>query len=394
MTDHEPHRHSDPDDPLDQLLRAGEWPEPDREAVHRLRLQWRTLRQPVGRVSRRRRLVTGLAAAAAAAMIALAVCIGWWLNSQPAEPDRLIAPVEQHSGPPEVESPAVVHAGPPPAPQLTGSRPATLYEQMVFRSVERRRRARPVGPSPSTREEPPIDRVDSAIGALVANPDGERASLVESLKEDRERHETQLLARLPAAGVDEQRAIAWLLSQIGSQRSVPALLDLSNSAEMHTTAVQALTVLADDVTLARLARDEAEPALQRELAGKLLARSSPQSVALYLDLLSLPSARLSAVAVLEELSSPPVDVLFAFLNNPDASRQLQAAFVLGRLDGPQITQRLIRQVQWHVNRQEALVALLASSGTEARRFVTSARSDQKLFAAVNSAEFELQRAFQ
>jgi hypothetical protein len=392
MTDHEPHRHSDPDDPLDQLLRAGEWPEPDREAVHRLRLQWRTLRQPAGRVSRRRRLVTGLAAAAAA-MIALAVCIGWWLNSQPAEPDRRIAPVEQHSAPPEVESPAVVHAGPPPAPRLTGSRPATLYEQMVFRSVERRRRARPVEPSPSTLEDPPIDRVDSAIGALIANPDGERTSLVESLKEDRERHELQLIARLPSASVAEQRAIVWLLSQIGSPRSVPALLDLSSSAEMHAFAVQALTILADDVTLARLVRDEAEPALQRELAGKLLARSSPQSVALYLDLLSLPSTRPSAVAVLDELSHPPLDVLFAFLNSPDASRQLQAAFVLGRLDGPQITQRLIQQVQWHVNRQEALVALLASSGTEARQFVTSARSDQSLFAAVNSAEFELQRAF-
>lgn len=392
MTDHEPHRQSDPDDPFDQLLRAGKWPEPDREAVHRLRIHWQTLRQPARLASRRRRLVTGLAAAAA--MIALAVCIGWWLNSRAAKRDRLIAPVEQHPGPSPIDSPAVVNAGPPPAPRLTGSRPATLYEQLVFRSVERRQHTRPVEPSPSTLEEPPIDRVESAIGTLVANPDGERASLVESLNEDRERHEMQLLARLPAAGVEEQRAIAWLLSQLGSPRSVPALLELSGSREMHAAAVQALTVLADDVTLARLVRDEGEPALQRELAGKLLARSSPLSVSLYLDLLSLPSTRPSAVAVLDELSHPPVDVLFAFLNNPDASRQLQAAFVLGRLDGPQITQRLIQQVQWHVNRQEALVALLASSGMEARQFVTSARSDQSLFAAVNSAEFELQRTFQ
>jgi HEAT repeat protein len=204
----------------------------------------------------------------------------------------------------------------------------------------------------------------------------------------------QLLARLRSASVEEQRAITWLLSQLGSQRSVPALLDLSKSKEIHAAAVQALAFLADDVTLARLVRDEEEPALQRALAGKLLARSSPQSVALYLDLLSLPSTRPSAVAVLDELSHPPVDVLFAFLNSAEASRQLQAAIVLGRLDGPQITQRLIEQVQWHVNRQEALVALLASSGMEAHRFVTSARNDQTLFAAVNSAEFELQRAFQ
>jgi hypothetical protein len=323
-------------------------------------------------------------------MVVLAAYVGWRLHSRPDQPDRRIAPVEAPRAP--SDNNAIVTELVPAtdgdhavAVKLTGSRPATAYEQLLVRVAERRRPARQ---PPRSK---PADPVDAVIEGVLADPDVDVSASAASLAADREQNESRLLHRLASAGVKEQLAIVRLLAHIGSSRSVPALLMLTQSPETHAAAIHTLATLADETTLAALARTEREPSLQQQLIGQLLSRSSPDAVALFLDLFASAQTRNAALAVLDDQPSPPVDLLFAALNNGDTAQRLSAAVVLGRIDGPRVTERLVAQVLRHVNRQEAFVALLASSGAEAQQFVSAARRDQYLIAAVYSAQLELRR---
>jgi hypothetical protein len=392
MTEHDYPRHPEPDDPLDQLLHSARWPEPADDSVRRLRNEWRTLRTAVRPTVGRRRWLQRLIAVAA--MIAVAAYVGWWLQSRPDQPDRRIAPVESPRAPSNnntvvTELVPPVDGGEAAEVNLTGSRPATAYEQLLIRMAERRRQPKR-SPPPAASADP----LDAVIEGLLADASADVSAAAASLSADRESNETRLLGRLTSAGVEEQRVIARLLALLGSPRSVPALLTLAQTPETHAAAIRALTLLADENTLAALARAEREPSLQTQLIGQLLSRNSREAVALYLDLFAAPQLRGAALVALDDHTSPPIELLFAALNNGDSSQRLSAAVLLGRIDGPQVTERLVAQVFRHINRQEAFVALLASSGQEARQFIDAAHRDQTLFAAVNSAQLQLQRLSQ
>jgi len=400
MTEHEQPVDNEPEDPLDQLLRNARWPEPDEGSVRRLRHKWGQLRA-ITRQERARRLRIRRFVAVAAA-IAVVAGILWRLQSHPDPADRRMAPMENpHSGTDNgalvdvprpdasAERSAADDSGSVAEATLTGSRPATPYEQLLVQVAERRGRVRR-GAQPDRA----VDPLEAVIAKLIADPSLDVRGIAASLPGDRDRNEIALLRRLTAAGVDEQQAIARLLEHVGTARSVPALVGLAEQRETHIVAVQALLRHADDATLAGLANVERDPTLQQELVGRLLSRNTPDAVKLYLDLLAAPQTRDAAFAALDGVASPPIEFLFAELNGGNTSRRLAAALVLGRVDGPQVTERLVAQAFGPVNRQEALLALVASSGPDARRFVDAARRDQTLFAAVNSAQLQLQRLFQ
>jgi hypothetical protein len=59
--------------------------------------------------------------------------------------------------------------------------------------------------------------------------------------------------------------------------------------------------------------------------------------------------------------------------------------VIGRIDGPATTQRLIAMIEQGTSRQEACVALLNSRGEEAVTFVKNARANPMLASLLQTA---------
>jgi hypothetical protein len=110
----------------------------------------------------------------------------------------------------------------------------------------------------------------------------------------------------------------------------------------------------------------------------LLKQSDDAAVRRYLDLVGDPTTRGDALAALARVSSPPTDRIMAALGDPRVDRRVAAALVLGRIDGPVLTRRLIEMVAADQNRREAFIALASSRGEAARAFVREAAQSPTL----------------
>jgi hypothetical protein len=156
----------------------------------------------------------------------------------------------------------------------------------------------------------------------------------------------------------------------------------------HAAIVRALLPRSDANALARLARREENAALQEEIFAAMLAQGDVQSVGFYLDFVSNRDYADRALHALDGMKTPPVDLLFDFLHVAQAPRRLAAALTLGRIDGPETARKLYQMVRGSVGRQEALVALLASSGEDASHYVSLAQRDISLAGIFNGARYQ------
>ena len=187
---------------------------------------------------------------------------------------------------------------------------------------------------------------------------------------------------------EEQLAAIHLLGIVGTHRSIPLLLELSQQAAAHEAAVRSLAALADPISIGRLAAAEQDPLLRKQLLATLLTRGDEQSVAVFLSFVEQDSSDAAALAAAHEASPVPLGSLFGFLQGPQSSRRMAAARVLGRIDDPRIPQRLIPMVLENVFRQESLIALLSSPRREAAEFLQLARRDPLLVASLQAAHYQ------
>ena len=410
-------------DPLERLLQAAAWPEPDPDRVARLERRWRELSPARARRKWQSRIAVWLAVAAG---LLAAIALGWLLPRPEAEGDRTAPgrqmavteqaapkPVEQPSvsGPPHDDLPAndLPPARPPRLDSFARSRPPTAYEALVFRSITRSRRPaddEPADDGPAD-DEPADDLLDAALRRRLADADADPDEVAEPLLADRESYERALVWEIQDAGGPRQdaggprqdaggprqAAAIELLGRVGSRRSVPLLIELSRRADTHSPAVRALARLADPDTLGQLVGLETDAELQQELLAALFARPDRRSVAIYLTFVSARDTGEAALAALDRVASPPVDLLFDFFNAPQQKQRRAAAVVLGRLDDPEIPRRLIGMVAGSVKRPVALVALVASSDQQALRFVALAERDPAWTGPVHAARLQVHAMF-
>jgi hypothetical protein len=360
-------------DPLEEWLAEAAWPEPDQGSVERLREHWRCIS--------RRRAGPGawkLLAAAAAACVLLGVFAWQWRESLLSDESRLpeqtgpdLAASKQQPAESRDDGRETAHAAPePPASPALVDRPKR---------------------SPVWRQK---QLLEGAIARLAADPQADVEALCQPLLERKAQCEEQLLWLIPRLEGKQQVAAIGLLGRLGSRRSIPLLTEACCYQGTHAAAVRALARLGDPACLARQARAEKDPGLQEELLASLLARPDEQSLGVYLGFVCDRHTRESALRALTRVEEPPVGLLFGFLHSPQYGQRLAAARVLGCLDDPGVCQQLIAMVLGNVKRQEALVALLASSGEDASQFVAYARRDSALAAAVRAAQFQFCSAFQ
>jgi hypothetical protein len=424
---------SDGDDPLDQLLQQARWPAPRKAAEERLYGHWRE----ISAAARRRQMFWRRASRLALAACLLgAVAGGWFALRQggavvvrPDQPRVLHERTDRRS-PVIAETPKAVHTARRPtipsglhdaavksdqmasgapfdgSPDVAYSRPPNELEQILFGGLFRRREAsarkgeavaKPSNPSATAvvaaGRNSLRDRegrmLQTALEKLIADPKLDAAKVAAPLQQLAGSYEVLLLAVLNGPGRDKQIAALRLLAELGSPLAVPDVLEAATDANLHSAAIATLCRLADASTLAELANRESDAPLQRSLFETLLSRGDASSVSAYLKFVDNAQTSAAALEAAEAVKNPPLDLLFAMLEVPLESKRIAAARVIGRIDGPEATARLIAMVETGAGRQEACVALLSSRGEEAVRYVAGARSNPILASAFNSSLFLL-----
>jgi len=429
----------DSDDPLDQLLQEAHWPQAEETAETRLMQRWRD----VSAARRRREMIVRWSAAlAAAACLAIAALVGWYavrpggnpvarpdeaqptnnppttrpapLNSRAIRIARIVRRQRKASVVPSFDATA----------EPTFSRPPDELETLMFAALDRRRlppmtTGRP-GPAPSLTKndspEKPHERpaknlpqpgskkgqqkeaedkalaaVQTAVRLLVNDSKADPAAVAAKLRSAVPDSERRLFALLNTSSDPQRIAALRLLREIGSPAAVPGLLQASADPKLHAAAVDALSRLADSTLVGELAAHEENLDLQRTLLAALLARGDLRSIVFYLEFVQSPATSQTALAATEIVRDPPMGVLFAALQDPFEPRRFAAARVIGRIDGPATTQRLIAMVEDGTNRQEACAALLSSRGKEAVSYVANAQANPLLAASFQAASLYLPR---
>src|ERR1700722_17970853 len=185
------------------------------------------------------------------------------------------------------------------------------------------------------------DPASRAIARLIADRKADPAAVAAALRTSTNFNESRLVAILANGSPAERTASVKLLAEIGSPRVVPELLRATVDANLHDAAMRALSRIADSATIEQLAHEEPGKELQRVLLAALLGRGDADSLRLYLSNVANEFAAETALAAAEQTSNPPMDLLFAALRSPSELERLAAARVLGRIDGPATTERLV-----------------------------------------------------
>jgi hypothetical protein len=424
-------------DPLDQLLSEARWPAATPTRVGLVAKRWDEVWHDRRRRERRtfRAALFGIAAS-----LLVGVVLGWtWLkrgatdlrqpitaeHHESANMPEKTAPIVnsvKHSQAPRkalrplppsqpIESVARAAARERPlaafSPRPIVSRsPTRLEEMLVMANVHEWQGGEPSqvrrAPSPERPKSPELapsksqqahvvrtkskeDPASRAVARLVADRKANPAAVAAALRNSTNFNESRLVAILANGSPAERTASVKLLGEIGSPRVVHDLLRATVDANLHDVAMRALSRIADSATIEQLAHEEPGKELQRVLLAALLGRGDADSLRLYLSNVANEFTAETALAAAEQTSNPPMDLLFAALRSPSELERLAAARVLGRIDGPATTERLVALLEEGTSRQEACVALLTSRGQEAVNFVNSARTNPALAAALQAA---------
>jgi HEAT repeat protein len=247
----------------------------------------------------------------------------------------------------------------------------------------------PLSPSKSDQRKATAEReraaVQAAVDHLVADPKADPAPVAATLRSAPFDNESRLVSILTGGAPAQQLAAVRLLSEIGSSAAVPSLLQASGDPKLRTAAARAVARLADTPTINEIVRQQTDIELQRTLLAGLLARGDTAALGDYLNYVQSDTIGETALSAAELVQNPPMEMLFGVLQSPSELTRLAAARVIGRIDGPATTQRLIAMVEQGTSRQEACVALLSSRGEDAVNFVTNARANPVLAGLLQTA---------
>lgn len=199
------------------------------------------------------------------------------------------------------------------------------------------------------------------------------------------RVEAQPVAQSPrvasrAPTVLELRMLAAIERRGKKQPAQP--LPLASKADPpQATATETI----DLASLRAVAMDHRRPPADRlDAVVSLLQAGDHHSLNMLLSIAEDPGNRALALRAVDRLDEPPTDRLLARMNDPRIETRMTAAAILGHINGPKTTEKLAEMVLKNQNRREALFALAASDGPEARAFLERAGRSNELASAVAS----------
>ncbi|HTM53217.1 MAG TPA: HEAT repeat domain-containing protein [Pirellulales bacterium] len=379
---------------LDRLLARARWPEAGPARLERLKTLWWATR-------RRQRWAT-MSLIAASALVALGAT-GWVISQRGNQADSIVEnsheqiPPTAAAAPQETKSHQTRQAAAPrqtPLAEQDSSSPAagpspivgrqpTAYELALLAPTVRKRSAARV------HKRPPVDQtIEEAIDALASDESAELPRGLGDSARDRARVESRLASILDTATGPRRTGAARLLVEVGTSRSLPLLMSLLDDPATHEAALRGLAKWMPDAELARFASRTSSIEERSQLVGALVERRTQESTTCFLGLIGNAELRAQALAILGEMSNPPVEPLLALLESSQPALRLAAAQALARLPQPEVAWRLSEHLGG-VARQEALMALLMSRSSEASRVIQNAREDVYLAATLYAAQHQI-----
>jgi HEAT repeat protein len=266
------------------------------------------------------------------------------------------------------------------SPTVAGRAPTRLeIAQIVFAESETRRAA-----AIAARPDP----VQQALAVLIDDQSDQAIAHAKSFlaSVDPRRREAELARVIASSASPNSQAAADLIASMADDESIPLLMQMDRTPTTRDAAIRGLSRVALPSLLARLVRSHTAPEHRQSLIAGLFRTA--EGIEIYLNLVSDRATSSDALAALDQVKTPPTDTFFAALSDPHISLRLAAAKVLGRIDGPQTTQRLVAMTERNQSRREALIALADSRGPEARQFLAEAGRAGPLAGTVRSILLE------
>jgi HEAT repeat protein len=384
-------------DPLDDLLQKAHWPEAQPEQLDRLQRGWQ-------RTVRRRKVLRVVSVAAILIpIIGIAGTVALKQNRQPHEqqiverPQEPLPTIAEQKPDAEKKSPKLVVTKPNPSetpPQIV--REPDGYERAVARVHRQQILAAKVAAKQTPKSSNEIDPIAAAIKNLVEQPNLETASIARHLTARLPNAEAQLRRWLqthlrtnnPRETSDslasQRNAAQRLLGAIATQNSVQWLLAVLQNKDCPTEVVEAVARISTVEQLAARVRTEPSPKRQQIWLVALFERGSPQAIGEYFRLIDHPLTSSAALSAAGSAKKPPVEELLAVLQSPRISNRVAAARILGSLNKPTVSRRLIELAMNPGTRREALIGLMCSSDPVAKQFLVYAQHDLTLAASVQA----------
>lgn len=399
------------DSVLDQLLSEAKWPEPDTEAISRLEsIVTTALAESMQNVApaelkraglRRRTGLRSLTLATAlAAGLLFAFLAGRWTS-----PDV----VDGVAATKIVEQPSDSGQTPPNAVETSPTQPAATNDPSPSNSmaaVDLQNPKHPTESNPSETLVPKADpltekrrrltqreRMQQQLDAvlLCLEEDGRvDASCCESLMPRRAEFAFLLGEMIRNTTGQRQTAAVTALGFIGTDGSVPMLLQSSATGDLRTAAIEAAKRCSSEQMLAALVLQKGDQSLRAEFLVELAHRTTPQAATAWLHLMRSPESRELCLQTVDELSPALIDVLFAELDAPLIDDRMAAILSLGRRADEPTLKRVTRLCQQYHWRWEPVAILMWNGSESAMKTLTDLQKIAERYAVLQTASVQLE----
>ena len=191
-----------------------------------------------------------------------------------------------------------------------------------------------------------------------------------------------------ATGQRQTAAIA-AMGFVGSDGTVPLLLEIAEKPDLRTSAVQSVKRASSEQMLAALVVQGGDVATRKELLIELAHRKTPQAAFIWLHLVRTPDCRDLCLQVVDELSPELVDLLFAELDAPVIDDRLAAIQSLGRRSDESTFKRTELLCQNFPHRWEPVAIMMWNGSETAMDFLTRLQRNPERYAVIQTAAIQL-----
>jgi len=233
------------------------------------------------------------------------------------------------------------------------------------------------------------DTVDSVLVCLEKTPDSD-SSCVEPLLKFR--RESEYLLWQVVQNTTGQRRLAAItaIGFVGSERSVPSLIQGLNEEELRTASISAIQRCADEETLAVFIQQQQDAELAREFVSVLVQRPVSRAQPVFLNLVEQPSTRTVCLNAVKELTPQFLNSVWAALDSRRVSDRMAAVLILGARKDEATVRRIVASIRSHPTRWEPVAALMWNGSPDAIKLLNQMQRDPQLFAVMQTAAIQLQ----
>lgn len=199
-----------------------------------------------------------------------------------------------------------------------------------------------------------------------------------------------LLAEVMQNATGQRRlAAVTAMGFVGTDRSVPMLVQSATAAELRTASIAAVKRCASENMLAGLILQGGDRQVMAELAKELAGRTSRQAATVWLHLVRTPASRDLCLELTDELSEPIVSQLFQDLDAPLMDDRLAAILTLGRRSDQATLERVLGLCRQFPSRWEPVAILMWNGSETSLKSLAVIQRNPERFAVLESAAIQL-----